>query len=1073
MSDFRYWTSKIKSIQELGNVSQFGYRGEALASIRDMCSILNIESRAQGVTQSYLCSFKRGAKSETAESSITRPSSGTTVTVYDLFDGLPVRKKCQNDCLEIERIRHRMEALALMHPTISFSVRNDTNGSKILHTQKTNSSYSVFAKLYGSQKAKPLCEVSGQTDHHKVSGYIGKEGHYNSNLQFIFVNKHLVLKSKLHKLLNYYLMKSTIVKKQGQSPSGLNVDGSPPRNTDRHGMYIINVDCPLTEYDITFDPTKTLVEFKDWKLLTRCFEQMVLSFLVKENLLLRTYIASCKESSESAKIIPASPPSIDTESKDNKENETSIYGLTITAADIANARKSSTVRRPRLANLTGIKMCSSSDETDKETNECIEVEDDSPVPGAVLNKASQEDDDLNMLDEDGIAVEKINDCSSEDSLKRDVMNASYPLKSTAGSEQYEGASRTMSTFSMGKYSLRSPSTPPRSETGYQAMQGKGLRAPLISLQTDSDSSVCGINVQESKQLKRNSRSKRIGSLSKVCTKKKQTDSFTSVIPQSTQEVNKPLCSLYQAREKVDMMKNKDSPLLLGLKKLRAQLKNEKRVTKSTNDYSHVFGKAPLVETGTQIVQEMRNIRNGDNTPKDSAELTELLESNENDTVCSDKIDCALSKFCSEEMSGKSDREFKELQNIEMKAFDAESYSKKKNAAVLNVLNNPAVDLCEESNTRPLGDMKCTVDMQHVNEQHTTENSALAHKKRHLVDILDMAPVKVAKNNFNDLVPQSELLNSDTIVINGESCGDSAENQSENDFLTSYSFVQTPTKVLSSGNPSGYSLTRETCQPSVQFPIKLKIASVEEPSLWEKRKTFDTEQRKDLSNLKENVAKDSYLPIFDQDKDKEDCNESHNTSGMLNVTTTSDIFRPCYSAKATRETCSSFRDDSSIFWPQINEFLVDSTKLPFSAYQDPNSESSSFRSMDECQYNELLSKSLKIVHTIDLNDNNETSPVEDGKIMSPVYILSEESETDLLSRISHTNLPDTPPKVTVFTTCVNDSHVTKTLVSTSDSVGFPVTATPSQGFGLHAADVEVSTQEFTAQEETQQRVCYVY
>ena len=868
-------------------------------------------------------------------------------------------------------------------------------------------------------------------------------------------------------------MKSTIVKKQGQSPSGLNVDGSPPRNTDRHGMYIINVDCPLTEYDITFDPTKTLVEFKDWKLLTSCFEEMVLSFLVKENLLLRPYIASCKESSESAKIIPASPPSIDTESKDNKQNETSIYGLTITAADIANARKSSTVRRPRLANLTGIKMCSSSDETDRETNECIEVEDDSPVPGAVLNKASQEDDDLNMLDEDDIVVENTNDCSSEDSLKRDVMNASYPLKSTAGSEQYEGATRTMSTFSMGKYCLRSPSTPPRSETGYQAMQRKGLRAPLISLQTDSDSSVCEINVQESKQIKRNSRSKRISSVSKVCTKKKQTDSFTSVMPQSSQEVNKPVRSLYKAREKVDMMKNKDSPLLLGLKKLRAQLKNEKRVTKSTNDYSHVFRKASLVETGTQIVQEMRNIRNGDNTPKDSADLTELLPSNENDKVlCSNKLDCALSKFCSEEMSGKSDREFKELQNIEMKAFDAESYSKEKNAAVLKVLNNPAVDLCEESNTRPLGDMKCAVDMQHVNEQHSTENSALAQRKRQSVDIVDMAPVKVAKNNFSDLVPQSELLNSDTIVINEESCGDSAENQSENDFLTSYSFVQTPTKVLSSGNPSGSPLTRETCQPSVQFPIKLKIANVEEPSLWEKRKRFDTEQIKDLPNLEENVAKDEYLSNFDQDQDKEDCNKFHKTSGILDVTTSSDIFRPCYSAKATRETCSSFRDESSIYWPQSSEFLEESTKLPFSAYQDDNSESSSFRSMDECQYNELLSKSLKIVHTIDLNDNNETSPVEDGKIMSPIYILSEESETDLSSRISNTNLPDTPPpEVPVFTTSVNDSPVTKTLVSTPDSVGFPVTATPSQGFGFHAADVEVSTQEFTAQEETQQRVCY--
>ncbi|XP_046555149.1 uncharacterized protein LOC124264450 [Haliotis rubra] len=288
----RYSTSKCHELEDLNNLQYFGYRGEAIASMRDTAAVLEINSRTSRSHQTYCKMFQKGVAQAVSESVIHRPSIGTTVTAHDLFYSLPVRKKNMNEALELERIRYRVEGIALIHPSVSFSLRNDINGNILLQTQKSSSVLTAFMHLFGTGKSKCLREVSLQEGCFQVEGFIGKEGHCSKSLQFVYVNGRLVLKTKVHKILNHTLGRSLVLKRKGSnfegSMGGSQLAGapssSPPKQGDKYAMFVINVKCPLDAYDITFDPAKTLVEFKDWTALTDGIDEMIMEFLKKENL---------------------------------------------------------------------------------------------------------------------------------------------------------------------------------------------------------------------------------------------------------------------------------------------------------------------------------------------------------------------------------------------------------------------------------------------------------------------------------------------------------------------------------------------------------------------------------------------------------------------------------------------------------------------------------------------------------------------------------------------------------------------------------------------------------------------
>ena len=284
----RYATSKCHSVADLSNLTYFGYRGEALASLRESCSILEITTKTKQSSKTYSKLFQDGRSLEVIESIVPRPSVGMTVTVHDLFSKFPVRRRSTNVSLELERIRQRVEGLALLKPEVSISLRNDSTGTVLLQTHKASNSLLTFQYLFGAAKAATLCEVCGSKNYFTIEGYVGKEGHSKKELQFLYVNGRLVLKTRIHKMINKELTNSAIFKrKYPSSPAIVNKSvfvKSPGRQLERYPVFVLNIKCPWTKYDITFDPSKTLIEFKDWDALLELTKEILDTFLKKENL---------------------------------------------------------------------------------------------------------------------------------------------------------------------------------------------------------------------------------------------------------------------------------------------------------------------------------------------------------------------------------------------------------------------------------------------------------------------------------------------------------------------------------------------------------------------------------------------------------------------------------------------------------------------------------------------------------------------------------------------------------------------------------------------------------------------
>ena len=298
----RYSTSKCHSLHDLKELRCHGYRGEALASLLEISGVLEIVTRHKSSYKTLCSMFINGKSVGVSESCFPRANVGTTVTIHDLFRTLPVRRKVISEVLEFERIRQRVAAIALIHPEISFSLRNDASQVKCLQTHKSQSLRSTFTQLYGNLKSKGLREVCHEMRQFKITGFISVDTQHNKSLQFIYINSRLVLKTKIHRLVGNILNKSSVVKKlafstENESLGKTNMD-SPDKQSDRYGIFVLNITCPLDEYDITLEPAKTLVEFQDWEGLLLCVENCVQSFLARENLVLYVSESDCSESQE-------------------------------------------------------------------------------------------------------------------------------------------------------------------------------------------------------------------------------------------------------------------------------------------------------------------------------------------------------------------------------------------------------------------------------------------------------------------------------------------------------------------------------------------------------------------------------------------------------------------------------------------------------------------------------------------------------------------------------------------------------------------------------------------------------
>lgn len=193
----RHSTSKIKSIEDLMNVSSLGFRGEALSSIAAVSQIELVTKTADSFTGiRYVI---EGGK-EVSFEEVGAPD-GTTFMIRNLFFNTPVRRKfLKTAATEAGYINALLEHLSLSHPDISF--RFISNNQNRLHTSGNMNLKDIIYSVYGRDITKNLIELDVSTQDIHITGFIGKpaicrgnRGFENYYINGRYIKSHIITKA--------------------------------------------------------------------------------------------------------------------------------------------------------------------------------------------------------------------------------------------------------------------------------------------------------------------------------------------------------------------------------------------------------------------------------------------------------------------------------------------------------------------------------------------------------------------------------------------------------------------------------------------------------------------------------------------------------------------------------------------------------------------------------------------------------------------------------------------------------------------------------------------------------------
>lgn len=237
----KHATSKIKSGEDLYSIKTMGFRGEALASIISI-------SKLSCVTR--IKDFNTGIKVECENSEIKQAkigcSIGTIMEVRDLFYNLPARLKfLKSSKTEFAYISELIQALALIHPNISFDLKN--NGKTVLKTTGQGNLKNVAEEVFTEDVSKHLKPVlkTDNVSSLKISGMVSTPDYTRSSKKdyYMYVNSRIVKCPVFQKAID------TAYK---------NLTGN-----SRYPFIVLNLEIPPEDVDVNVHPAKKEVRYKN------------------------------------------------------------------------------------------------------------------------------------------------------------------------------------------------------------------------------------------------------------------------------------------------------------------------------------------------------------------------------------------------------------------------------------------------------------------------------------------------------------------------------------------------------------------------------------------------------------------------------------------------------------------------------------------------------------------------------------------------------------------------------------------------------------------------------------------
>ncbi|KAK9905111.1 hypothetical protein WJX75_009823 [Coccomyxa subellipsoidea] len=154
----RHATSKLRSFEDLDNLSTLGFRGEALASISTVAHLTVITKAAAAVAGLKIC-----YKNTVLEPPGPLPcaaQNGTTFIVDDLFYSNEQRRKALGSAAEeYARILDLLGRYAISRPDVGFSCKKQGERRPDLHTVAGTSAQDIIRVVYGASIAQSLLPI--------------------------------------------------------------------------------------------------------------------------------------------------------------------------------------------------------------------------------------------------------------------------------------------------------------------------------------------------------------------------------------------------------------------------------------------------------------------------------------------------------------------------------------------------------------------------------------------------------------------------------------------------------------------------------------------------------------------------------------------------------------------------------------------------------------------------------------------------------------------------------------------------------------------------------------------------
>ena len=232
----RHATSKIRSLQELENVSTMGFRGEALAAIASV-SEMAVASRTDDAAHAHRLDARSGELTPAAR------GTGTSVEVRELFFSTPARRKFLKT--EGTELAHCIEAVrrhALARPDVGFAIWHE---GKLVEQWRAAPMAQRISDVLGEgfmQDSRPVELSIGPM---RVYGYTGlpDAARARADQQYCYVNGRFVR----DKLLTH----------------GVKSAYEDVLHGSKQPSYVLFIEIAPDRVDVNVHPTKIEVRFRD------------------------------------------------------------------------------------------------------------------------------------------------------------------------------------------------------------------------------------------------------------------------------------------------------------------------------------------------------------------------------------------------------------------------------------------------------------------------------------------------------------------------------------------------------------------------------------------------------------------------------------------------------------------------------------------------------------------------------------------------------------------------------------------------------------------------------------------